>query len=750
MPGISVGEILTIDEDFSTTARRDDSMTTALWDTLALKVHLPSQILFTRGSLNTTSAYASARSADHLFLADGVTGLRSINMTDPDLPVEAGIIACTDAAKSVAISGDHAFVAAGTSGLQVIDISNPAAMIDGGYFDNEGDLQYVSAVAISGSTLYLAESGSGVAVFDIADPAQPVFVRHLSTGSWAMDVFTSGNQLFVVDSGLKIYDLSDPQDPAELSFTVVNGTALRVTTSSTRAFVASGSSGLEIFDISDLTDPQSIGSISIWGSCKHAAATASGDTVFVAAGDMGLYVLDATDPLEIEILDSVDTINNALHILYSNDLIQMCTSSDGLKIYEINPGGLDPLKNQAQSINLNDNDDPVSKIRLSAAVSDSIHFMVTANGGSTWHDIESGEGWLELPETGTDVRWRATLFETESSPADGPAIGSISISMDRLSSNAEISSVSDVPGDSGLQVRLSWSASRHDAAGADYQVTEYSIYRRYDADAGAAANKTSQPSLPYPPGQWDFVTTIPADMESQYAAVVPTLADSNYSGINWAVYFVRTRTTETGVFFDSLPDSGYSVNNLQPQPPTGLVVDYSPPAGTQLNWDPTSEPRFAHFRIYRSLEPNTPIQPGTLWTITTDTEFFDETTIQYFYQLTVMTLDGQESDPTEVNLSSVFHQFSKLELLPNTPNPFNPLTELSFLVSGGTESVSLVIFDARGRKIRMLLAQPLPEGWHSVTWNGRDDAGRACASGLYHAQLRQGTLRRVMKMTLVR
>ncbi len=745
LPGLSAGEILTIDEDFSTTAHRDNAMTTAFWDTTQLQIHLQEQILSARGDLNTNSAYWSAGSGDYLFLADGLSGLRSINISDPDIPVGADLIACTDQAKSVAIAGDHAFVAAGSSGLQVIDISNPENMLDGGYFTNDGDLAYVSTVAISGDALYLAESGSGVAIFNISDPAQPVFVSHLSTGSWAQDVFVADNNLFVIDGGLKIFDLTNPYVPVEISTTSMVSTALRVTTNGQRAFVAAGNNGLLIFDISDTSTPVEIGSLDIWGSCKQATATASGDTVFVAAGDQGLYILDAADPESIETLDSFDTINSAVHIFYSNDLIQMCASGDGLKIYQIDPNGLDPLANRAQSINLNDTTDPVSRVRLSAAVSDSISFQITADGGSTWHDISPGDDWLEFAESGNDVRWRADLFITDSSPVSGPAIGSISLSMDRLASFAEISAVSDVPGDSGLQVRLSFSASRHDAPDSEFQITEYSIYRRFDG----YQQKNLDPDLAYPPGQWDFVTTIPADMENHYAAVVPTLADSNFAGVPWSVFFVRTRTTETGVFFDSPPDSGFSVNNLQPSPPTGLIVDTTPETGTQLTWDVSSEPRFANFRIYRSLQPDTPVQPATLFAVTTGTEFFDETPTLYYYRLTQMTLDGQESNPSS-NLTPVAGAGRTLQLRPNAPNPFNPRTEISFFTAGESETVSLDIFDARGNRIRQLLSGPLNGGWHTAVWNGRDDHGRPCASGIYHARLRQGTARQVMKMTLVR
>ena len=745
----ATGEILTIEEDFSSTLRRDNLMTSAVWDTLSLNVHLHSQVLFSRGTMNTTSAYMSAMGPTHLFVADGTAGLRSLDISDPDNPTETDVIACDSTAKGVALSGEFAFVAVGSAGMQVIDVSDPAIMVDHGSFDHNDELRFVNAVAAAAPAVYLAESDSGMAVFDTSNPAEPIFIRHVDTGTWARDVHVSGNYLYVADDGLKIFDISNPFDPTLVSETPVDGTVLKITVSAGRAYIACGASGLFVFDISDPALPVEIRDINLWGTCQQASASDSGDIVFVAAGDQGLSVLDITDPLDIITLGIRDTVQMAMHTLFFNDLIYLANLSDGLKIFEINPDGLDPDLNLAQSKNLNDSDDPVSRINLTGAITDSVAFEVTADGGITWHYVELDGEWFEFPVAGSDIRWRASLAVTESSPVFGPAIFSLSVSMDRLASFGTISSVSDVPHDSGLQVRLRWQASRHDFAEGEYQITEYSIYRRFDGSA-ANVNKANQPSTPYPPGNWDFLTTIPADMESQYSAVVSTLADSNSTDNNWAAFFIRTRTSVQGVFFDSPPDSGYSVNNLQPAPPTGWVVDYSPPEGTQLSWNPPGNPQFAHFRLYRSSMPNTPVQPATLFDVTTETSYFDETNTQWYYQLTLVTMDGLESLPANLYLSGVGDAPSVFAMGPNAPNPFNPATIMNFVTGSSNKPVHLDIFDARGRKIRSFLGVSLVAGQHQVRWDGKDNTGRNCASGVYHAQLRQGIQQQVLKMTLVR
>jgi len=80
---------------------------------------------------------------------------------------------------------------------------------------------------------------------------------------------------------------------------------------------------------------------------------------------------------------------------------------------------------------------------------------------------------------------------------------------------------------------------------------------------------------------------------------------------------------------------------------------------------------------------------------------------------------------------------ARARLLPNAPNPFNPSTQLRFAVESAGD-VSLSVYDARGRLVRDLGTAAYAAGEHAVTWNGRDDRGRAMASGVYFVRLVAG------------
>jgi hypothetical protein len=78
-----------------------------------------------------------------------------------------------------------------------------------------------------------------------------------------------------------------------------------------------------------------------------------------------------------------------------------------------------------------------------------------------------------------------------------------------------------------------------------------------------------------------------------------------------------------------------------------------------------------------------------------------------------------------------------LRLLPNEPNPFNPRTTIRF-ETPEARPARLRVLDVRGRVVRTLLDADPGRGERSLSWDGRDDAGRPVASGSYRIRLEQG------------
>jgi len=88
-------------------------------------------------------------------------------------------------------------------------------------------------------------------------------------------------------------------------------------------------------------------------------------------------------------------------------------------------------------------------------------------------------------------------------------------------------------------------------------------------------------------------------------------------------------------------------------------------------------------------------------------------------------------------------------LLGASPNPFNPQTTVRFELDRPQE-VRLVIYDVSGRRVKVLADGPFATGQQAVPWLGRDEDGRAVASGIYFARLSTRDLEMTSKLMLVR
>lgn len=83
------------------------------------------------------------------------------------------------------------------------------------------------------------------------------------------------------------------------------------------------------------------------------------------------------------------------------------------------------------------------------------------------------------------------------------------------------------------------------------------------------------------------------------------------------------------------------------------------------------------------------------------------------------------------------------------PNPFNPSTRVDFAIETDGH-VDLAVYDITGRRLRTLVSQDMAAGAHDIEWNGRDDAGRELAGGVYLLRLMSGATIHNEKLVLLK
>ncbi len=83
------------------------------------------------------------------------------------------------------------------------------------------------------------------------------------------------------------------------------------------------------------------------------------------------------------------------------------------------------------------------------------------------------------------------------------------------------------------------------------------------------------------------------------------------------------------------------------------------------------------------------------------------------------------------------------------PNPFQSSATLSFHLKS-PQKVKLEIFNIRGQKVAHLINENMPIGLHKVVWDGKDDSGKSCTSGVYFYRLNTNDKTVTKKMLLLK
>jgi hypothetical protein len=251
---------------------------------------------------------------------------------------------------------------------------------------------------------------------------------------------------------------------------------------------------------------------------------------------------------------------------------------------------------------------------------------------------------------------------------------------------AKIVNIVDLPQDQGKMVGIQFNASPFDNGHPAYNVSRYSFWRELDENGkqNIVASKT-------PVGQyfqkgaeyWEYVGEMPAMGFQNYGYSAPTLGDSTINGMFWSKFIVVAHTANTSVYWVSLPDSGYSVDNLAPAAPMNLAGSV---AGVSYNlqWTPNPEEDLQYYAVYRGTDGNFEAEPfatttqAVLPNITLNTD-------EYEYAVAAFDHSGNRSNLSNEIAAPIYDAFAVPQgwsgvsswIMPTQPELENVLAPLS-------------------------------------------------------------------------
>jgi predicted CXXCH cytochrome family protein len=333
---------------------------------------------------------------------------------------------------------------------------------------------------------------------------------------------------------------------------------------------------------------------------------------------------------------------------------------------------------------------------------------------------------------------------------------------------ANITSITDIPGDQGKQVLVAWNQFPAEKFAYD-RVATYGVWR-IDETTGEQTKPTfrmlseiftSGPvgaTVVNGPTVYTFVGEVPASNLSGYGFVAPTLKDSSLvSGQNLAIFVVAGYSSDYSRVYMSAPDTGYSVDNLKPITPTGLIA-MGTASGVMLKWNATPDPDIDYYNVYRGLTSGFDPSAAPPIAKVHTTEFTDpnvSTGVHYYYVINAVDFSGNASGHSaeaSILVTGVVERGgipTEYALRQNYPNPFNPTTEISFAIPTQTH-VTITVFTVAGELVQTLVNEEVGAGNYSVTWDGRNLSGNTVGTGIYLYRIQAGEFSAVKKMIMLK
>jgi len=719
--------------------------------------------------------------------------LQLFDLTDPSSPSLAGELILTGGAHDVTVSGDYAFVVA--DGVQIIDISDPT---------NPGivtslSVPFARLLTLTGNILLVLGQETFPAslhVINVANPMLPEEIGYLELEKPANDLVAVDDFAYLsveaeTGGGLLVVNIADPKLPyPSLYFPVsdIEGRGLAVADGV--AYLSARN--IYAIDVEKPTAPKLLGSIKLNGFALRIQV--HGNSAFLAMADLpGMHVLDVAEPRTTEPLISLPTDRNPGDMVLRGNHAFMVTHGSSFLCFDIT----DPLAPVT-----------VSKIDL---VDETAANQMVVDGDFAYITLEY-PGSLEIVDI-TDPETPATVGSVALSDNNGGltvvgdyayvgAAGGLCIFdiSDRhdptfVTNLASAGSVSfatyghyllTMPYDSGSeqnwfrlfditdpvapvfagQVAMPKVGScQHVTVAGDLAYVCHYVYHHMRLFVVDLTDPTS-PVILGETSYFSYLQDFVVAGDLAYGAclggglLVTDISDPT------APSFLGSMATADHDFCRAValhPDYVLIASNGLLVAPlhcdTSIPVylsrfDLQPSANAvDITWEILGATAAADFRLLSrrgAVIRKLPIVAtnGTRYHARDEFDQFSPHT-PITYSLSLRTGDGGWSLLHEQQIEPPTLPLLEPRLHGAMPNPFNPLTSISFSLDRPRQ-VQLTVHDVTGRLVTVLAREQFSAGRHELVWNGRDSAGREVASGEYFCRLQTEITSQVKKMLLLR
>ncbi|MGD9900221.1 MAG: T9SS type A sorting domain-containing protein, partial [Calditrichaceae bacterium] len=306
------------------------------------------------------------------YTAHGTDGLRGLDFSDPENPVEYDIFDAAHQTRDIVVENSIAYLANDEIGLILLDVSDTANPEE---ISRLEEISGVLKLAVHKGFVYLADYNNGFYVIDATTPSNLVVGSQFLSDYNVNDIIVKDNYAYVAHGGgITIFDVSDPGNPLEVGFTDFTQYSARLEKNGDYLYSLSSSgtaAELDIFDISDPTNLIHKGTQSITGDFGIDLAVNDENAFVLTQGqfqvfsmsdpyhlsDQGTYTIDP-DPIETAITG--DIILNGDHLLLSDNrgifrIYDISNPAVPAELYAVNtPGSVYSININTQEIYLAD------------------------------------------------------------------------------------------------------------------------------------------------------------------------------------------------------------------------------------------------------------------------------------------------------------------------------------------------------------------------------------------------------------